>query len=167
MLLTQGFLHMLFFIKKKECVLKIYRVIFGFLSIFLGRYLKSLFDIYISYKKYRVFSYKFGIKLLVPSNFFLNTAWLSLYNVFYGFLKLERSGKAGTIVKNNKGFTVLRSPFVNKKSREQLVREVHSLWSSFSVDICYPMIVEYVEFLLKSYVHTTAGLKLLRIKRKG
>jgi len=164
MLLYKEFLHVL--VLKKETFLEkqVCSLVYSFLRKRFINCLSFVFFIVSVYKKNLTPYIIIYIKTNVPSISYLNTG-LVLLKLCSRFIKKKLGATFNTVKKVNKNFTLLRSPFVDKKSREQIVFHNNSSVVTFQIGVNKLIIINYVEYIIKKWFFKISFLKLL-IKKK-
>jgi ABC-type uncharacterized transport system permease subunit len=99
------------------------------------------------YKKKIHIYVAFCLKVLVSDTIFFNRAIITLY-AWFKALGLNFFFTKSYVKKKKNYYTVLRSPFVNKKSREQLGVDVSICETTLKIGFINIIIIEFVQFLL-------------------
>lgn len=157
---------MIYFIKKYKVNVKLkkYRFIYCmFKKIFLI-FCGCVWSNYIRYKKIIESQYIFKIKVSICSFIYIKSIMSAMYNIL-DICKISMDRKV--FFKKNSGnkYTVLRSPFVFKKSREQLIIETNYFEIHVNFGIRISLIIEFIELLLYFIIYKLDFLKIL-IKKK-
>lgn len=166
MLLSKNILHIAFFIDKQKYCVQLCMLLYSFLSSKSSVFISSLLSFKSQYRLSAMFLYSFNLKLSVPSVIFLNIVLAKLYSSCNNIFKTGFKMQINTYKRKPKAYTVLRSPFVYKKSREQLLITTNNVSIFFYINTKCILLVEYLEFLLWKYTCFVSGTRVLVLKKK-
>ena len=100
----------------------------------------------------------FLLKVVVPNIKIFNSIILTTFNkLIKNDLALSLS--FGRIISKKKIYTLLRSPFVYKKTREQLLTEFYRGYVYVNLKPESPVLMEYLTFFLKSGLSNTFSMR--------
>jgi hypothetical protein len=167
MLLSKKEVHLLFSRNKQKYFMELFTLLYSILRNQSSFFLSHTLYYCGQYRIRALFTQIFHLKVNVASATFLNVILARLYNSFSGLLKIGFDIKTNTYNKNQKDYTVLRSPFVHKKTREQLLIMTTTATIFISINIHSIILVEYLIFLLYKKTCFVSGTRLLVIKKKA
>jgi len=164
MLVSKKVIHLTKFIKKeykkhftKELVYTIAKPRLFALS------LKSLFDFkYLCYNTTEL-RYSYKIKLSTPSSAALNVSLMRVVTLLK-FINFIFKIKFNFLISKSRSYTLLRSPFVNKKSREQLEKTTKVGLINLKVDIKNIFFLEYLEYFFNTKFLNSDSVKIFITK---
>jgi ribosomal protein S10 len=120
MLISKNFMHVLYFLKKQKKILFIlFSYAFKQKILF---YLAYLLNIKFFLKNMYKPSFFFYFKISVLNKFFFNQVLFKIFDYIKG-INVKIISNVSCVKKKKSVYTVLRSPFVHKKSKEQFVIE--------------------------------------------
>ena len=120
MLILKNFIHVLYFLKKQNNNLFIL-LLYSFKQKILF-YLAYLLNIKCFLKYIHKTSFFFQFKVSVINKFFFNQILFKIFVCIKG-VNVKIISNVSCVKKKKKSYTMLRSPFVHKKSKEQFVIE--------------------------------------------
>jgi ribosomal protein S10 len=120
MLISKKFIHVILFIKKQKN--NLFVLVIYVLKKKITNYASYLVQIKSFLKKKNNLSFIFQFKVSVLNNFFFNRIVLKIFDVFKN-INVKVFSKFSCVNSKKKNYTILRSPFVYKKSKEQFFFE--------------------------------------------
>jgi hypothetical protein len=147
-LLSKSIFHIVFFVNRQLTPMQVCQIIYVFLSSKSSVFLSFILYSYISYKIKVGFLYSFNLKLTVSNIIFLNVILATLYSGLNQIFKISFNVCINTFHKKHKLYTVLRSPFIFKKTREQFIITTNKATIFFNVNTDSNLLVEYLVYLL-------------------
>jgi ribosomal protein S10 len=146
MLLSKKLLHLVNFLKKQ----KVLKTFFLYSICYNLKKKMTFFIVYLSVFKYflkekQLPSFLITFNLNVVNNFFFNNVLLKVFNVIKG-VNIDTSLIFSSVKTKKKKYTVLRSPFVHKKSKEQFSFETFMGFFTVNLKQKSIFILDYLEF---------------------
>jgi hypothetical protein len=160
MLLSKKILHILSIVQNQQNIIRSL-VFFFYVEVkkvlFIIIYL-SIFNIFLKKKILPLYLYIFEIKL--PNFILFNNIILKVYELLRS-IDFSINFQLNFIKKKTKKITILRSPFVYKKTKEQFVFEKFKGYVFMYVGIKNIFIIEYLDFFFKSLLGFSNIFKVL------
>jgi len=160
MLLSKKILHILSRIQNQQSIIR-FQVFFFYIKLkkllFIIIHL-CVFNIFFKKKILPLYLYIFEIKL--PNFILFNSIILKVYELFKS-IDFHIYFQLNFVKKINKKLTILRAPFVYKKTKEQFVFEKFKGYIFIYIGIKNIFIIEYLDFFFKALVGFSKVFKVL------
>lgn len=124
MMINKNIVHLFFFFNKKTSNLNFFTLSIIYSHIFKQSFIQyvGLNTIFLFTKTHISFNYRYHIKIIIPNWIIFNSILISLFK-FFKSMTIKTKLKFNFLKKKKNYFTVIRSPFKYKKSREYLYNE--------------------------------------------